>query len=466
MRINQYSRLGVMFIMLAFFAASVQAQYCTPTYFQGCTLSGQINNFTLNGASSTSISDLSTGCSTTGSFPPVTSYRDMHTTMSVTLAAGSTYTVTASTAALSTADIQFFIDFNNNNSFLDAGESVGGGTLSVLGTGTNFPITIPAGATVGSHRFRAVASGDLTYPSISPCPSYSLSGGGATLGEVHDYTVLITGTTTPCSAVTGLAASAVTPTSATISWVAVTGAIGYEWVVNTSATPPSSGTSTTSVSVSASPLTSAMTYYAHVRTNCGTSFSSWVTIPFTTPTATSCPAITGLAASAITSSSAIISWTAVTSGSLGYQYIVNSTSAMPTVSGTNTTTTAVTPTGLTAATIYYAHVRDSCGVGDFSGWTSVPFTTLAPTGVGEATAYSREVALAPNPVTDILHIKFGGATSTEAAVELTDLFGRVLQRVPVTGNGLNLDLGNLCSGMFLLRYFEAGYTTTLKVSKR
>ncbi|MCW4470448.1 GEVED domain-containing protein [Flavobacterium sp. MFBS3-15] len=75
-------------------------------------------------------------------------------------------------------------------------------------------------------------------------------------------------------------------TSANFSWAApATGsaAIGYEYFVSTSATPPASGTATTSTSVSAYAVTASTNYYLHVRTNCGSgSYSSWRSVPFYT----------------------------------------------------------------------------------------------------------------------------------------------------------------------------------------
>jgi hypothetical protein len=173
----------------------------------------------------------------------------------------------------------------------------------------------------------------------------------------------------------------------------------------------------------------------------------------------------GLSASAITSSSATISWTAVTTGSFGYQYIINSSSATPVVSGTSTATATVNATGLTPGTGYYAHVRDSCGVGDFSGWTSIPFTTLLSVGVVGATSTQREVLIAPNPMTDVLSVIVGGAPAGEAVLELISLSGNVLHRVVMTGNGVRMDVSRLAKGMYLLRYTDAGYATTMKVSK-
>lgn len=81
-----------------------------------------------------------------------------------------------------------------------------------------------------------------------------------------------------CSAPTGLAASGITQTGATVSWGTVAEATnGYQYVVSTSSSTPSgSGTATASISVSAGTLTANTSYYLFVRTNCGIDgFSAW-----------------------------------------------------------------------------------------------------------------------------------------------------------------------------------------------
>ncbi len=279
------------FVVLLTTGKNVQAQYCTPTYFQGCTLSSEINDFALNGDGGSAINDPATGCSTVSGFPPLTSYRDMSASMTVTLSAATSYTIATTTSALSvgTTGIQIFIDLNDDSAFDPSTESVGGGAYASLGGTTNITITIPSGAAPGSHRLRAVASGDATYPSIVPCPSYSLTGGGtSTLGEVHDYTVVIVGVTLSCGVPTGLAASSVTSTSAVLNWAEPTGSSGSEYVVSTSSvTPTGSGTAITALTYSASGLTPSTVYYAFVRDSCAPSnLSAWVSTTFTT-TATS-----------------------------------------------------------------------------------------------------------------------------------------------------------------------------------
>jgi GEVED domain/Secretion system C-terminal sorting domain len=122
---------------------------------------------------------------------------------------------------------------------------------------------------------------------LSVTPGSPGTASGATANNAISATTNMVGkkyTFSPpsCSAPGGLAASAITTTSATISWTAAGGATGYEWAVTTSATPPASGTATALTSINATGLSANTLYYAHVRTNCGGTFSSWTTISFTT----------------------------------------------------------------------------------------------------------------------------------------------------------------------------------------
>src|SRR5690606_18832522 len=119
-----------------------------------------------------------------------------------------------------------------------------------------------------------------------------------------------------CNAPTAPVMTNVTTTTADVNWGTVAGAVGYEYEVSTNATPPASGTTITGTTYSAGPLTGNTAYYAHVRTDCGsTGFSAWVTSPF--QTADTCLAPTATVSN-ITDTTADINWTAM-SGALSYE---------------------------------------------------------------------------------------------------------------------------------------------------
>jgi hypothetical protein len=88
-----------------------------------------------------------------------------------------------------------------------------------------------------------------------------------------------------CPDQTGLVVGNVTSSGADTSWddMSATGAIGYEYAVTTSATPPASGTATTSTFYIATGLAPQTIYYLHVRVACtGSTFGNWATTTFTT----------------------------------------------------------------------------------------------------------------------------------------------------------------------------------------
>ena len=173
--------------------------------------------------------------------------------------------------------------------------------------------------------------------------------------------------TTNCDTVAGLGILAITSTTAMVVWDSLAGSTSFEWAVDTSVIPPVSGTALADTFSPATGLTPGTTYYAHVRNNCGSSFSSWVTIPF----ATNCDTISSIHITGITDTSAIISWDSV-AGSSVYQYAID-TSILPPGTGTVISDTIVSVNGLTPGTTYYVHVRNQCG-GAYTHWATAGFS--------------------------------------------------------------------------------------------
>ena len=83
------------------------------------------------------------------------------------------------------------------------------------------------------------------------------------------------------------------------------------------------------------------------------------------------------AASGVTDAVASISWPAVSSAALGYEYVLDNTATNPTSSGTAINAVSYAASGLSPLTTYYFHVRSVCSANTFSTWNTVAFTTLA-----------------------------------------------------------------------------------------
>lgn len=279
------------------------------------------------------------------------------------------------------------------------------GVLNILAVSVNTLCNAPTGLTssgittssanfswspvAGSAGYEYALTSGPTPPASGTATSVtSYSASGLTQGTNYCFHVRnscgtsFSGWTTTCintlcnvAAPTGLNASGITHNSANTSWSAVSGATGYEYAVNTSPTPPSTGTPTGGTTYSPGGLTAATIYYLHVRAVCGGStYSSWTTYSFTTSPPPPCVSPVPLTVTNITATSADLGWLSLT-GVAGYEYAVT-TSATPPASGTNTISNTYSYPGLTPGTAYYAHVRTDCGASNFSSWTSTPFTTL------------------------------------------------------------------------------------------
>ena len=215
-----------------------------------------------------------------------------NTTTSIDLAQGVNTNLQVTFATGYTYDTNVWIDFNDNFIF-DSNELV----KSVIATVNTNPNTLdasfimPVTATLGQHRMRLGTADSGQNP-----PNACFSG---SYGVTIDFMVNIVPAPS-CLAPMTLVASAVTSSTATVSWTASTStpANGYEYYVSTSNTAPLAGDPATGsvlagiTSANLTSLTPATTHYVWVRSLCSvTDSSDWsVAVSFTTE----CVALTTL----------------------------------------------------------------------------------------------------------------------------------------------------------------------------
>ncbi len=242
-----------------------------------------------------------------------------------------------------------------------------------------------------------------------------------------------------CGDATGLAASSVGNNSATVSWNGVTNAVSYavDYKLNSSSSWTSFATAQTTTTASLTGLSQGSLYDWRVQATCATGTGNFAAAQFTTTAPAVCNAPSGLAASAITSSGATVSWSAV-SGAASYavDYKLNS-STVWTSATTATTATSVGITGLSASSLYDYRVSTNCGVNGTSSFTAAQFTTTAVVGntcpgiydvstngtvAGAATIpFNTDIKGTISSSTDLDYYKFVVTTGGTATITLTTL---------------------------------------------
>lgn len=237
--------------------------YCTPG---GTNSNYYIDNFSTAGGVQ-NITNMSTGFSTGG-------YGDYTSVDTLIISAGNTFIINANYGSGSNFfGTKVWIDFDGDGNFTTPGDQVY--VSSNYANSLTTSISIPSSATPITTRMRIGISNTPASGPADPCTPVS--------GEFEDYEITILPPPS-CLFPIGITATNITSTTADISWNPVTGAVGYEYILDqNSGNPTGSGIATTATTYNASSLSFPGTYYFHVRTSCGSgNFSTWSTIVFNT----------------------------------------------------------------------------------------------------------------------------------------------------------------------------------------
>jgi GEVED domain/Fibronectin type III domain len=227
-----------------------------------------------------------------------------YTTQSVSQIAGQDITFNATTTG-GTLGAGVWIDLNNDGDFDDANEEIFNSNAYI--DNFAFLYNVPATLPVGAYRIRVL----VDWIEFNPV---SCTFGG-TRGEAEDYTLEVL--PLPCGDdPSNITISAITDTTATVSWTAAAGSpTGYDYLVTTNNTPPnfnlpgSGFVASPTTTVDLTLLNQGTTYYVWVRTVCGGSDGNgiWVgPVSFDTtavpPTTTNVTICTGEASQDLTAS--------------------------------------------------------------------------------------------------------------------------------------------------------------------
>lgn len=283
-------------------------------------------------------------------------------------------------------------------------------------------LTIYDGATTASPQLANLHGTSLPSPITS-------SGNSITLRFTSDGGVVAPGFSInwqcgsgggSCGIPTNVSATNVTTSGATVSWAAVSGAGSYvlqykEASAGTWQSQPVSGTS-----YAITGLTASTTYNYKVNAVCsGTNGPSSTTQNFTTAgSGGSCSAPTGLSSSAITATSATVSWGAV-GGASAYNLEYKLSTASTWTPMNNITGTSQNLTGLTASSTYNFRVYAVCSGGVSPVSTTANFTTTSSGGGGSCGIPGNIAALPAATSAVISWDPVGGATSYSLQYKLT-----------------------------------------------
>jgi len=219
----------------------------------------------------------STGCSTNG-------YADYTTTDTVIIQQTAMLSISV-TSGYQSQHYALWIDINNDGDFDDAHELLWNTTSlsGSAGTATTATVVVPSTVSTGNHRMRLRGKySGSAMDSSNSCSSY-------TYGEVHDYTVNVSGPPA-CPAPYGLNAYGVTATQAIINYTTTGSAFEVEYgpvgfVQGTGTTATFSGATDTLTGLSPNTC-----YDVYVRQNCsaaGNGYSLWSgPLSFCTPCVT------------------------------------------------------------------------------------------------------------------------------------------------------------------------------------
>ena len=217
------------FLLFSALGTSAFAQYCTPTFSSGCSFGDQILNFNTTGGVS-NITNNGSGCSA--------GYYQYFAGQSVSQLQGQDVTLNMQAGPTWGQGFKVWIDWNNNQSFADAGELVY--TSPGSGIAVNSAVvTVPFSASAGTVRMRVVCSFGGIPPAMDGCPVNQF------YGECEDYDFVVlasascSGTPTAGTAITS-SASICPSVNYTLSLSGATLAAGlsYQWQSAPSATGP------------------------------------------------------------------------------------------------------------------------------------------------------------------------------------------------------------------------------------
>ncbi len=271
------------------------------------------------------------------------------------------------------------------------------------------------------------------------------------------------GFTTPpaagtCGTVSNVQNTAVTPTSATFSFVPVAAALNYTIRYWTGSTGPAQTLTVTGSPVTLTGLQPGSFYGVSIIANCSNGAAPAVAHNFGTTTVANCGAVTNVTMTPTSASTATVNFTASAGNSTFYvyYYVPGDSTRYHSVSST---TAPVVLTGLIPGTTYTIRVVSYCGTsGTLTSGTTVPVLfTFRGALAARAALGTGAVGVFPNPAHRAASLVLPAVPgATQARLTLLNALGQAVraQLVPLAAAGdthAQLDLAGVAPGLYTLR---------------
>jgi hypothetical protein len=307
------------------------------------------------------------------------------------------------------------------------------------------------------------------------------------------------GAAASCGDPAGLTSSAITQTSATVSWNAVSGATSYEvgYKVNSSSNWTTITPNPTTTSANLSNLTAGTLYDWRVRANC-TSSSNYVQAQFTTTaTGGTCPGAFDVTTNGTTGGAASIAlntdvfglinvkgdndyykFVITTGGTItvtlsnlpaDYQLSLLNSGGTTIASSGNSGTANETINSTVAAGTYFARVfpRNNGAFNTTSCYTLKVQTGTASRMAEQPQIVSTKLSVSPNPATSTANLAFVSEQAGNATISVLNQTGSVaIQKLVTVNAGENnrkLDITSLPNGLYYIKIQTGSVVQTAKL---
>ena len=309
-------------------------------------------------------------------------------------------------------------------------------------------------------------------------------------------------TTAPftCAAPSGLTASSVTTSGATISWIAVSGASSYavDYKLSTASTWTSAATATTATSVSINGLAAGSIYDYRVRTDCGANGTSGYTAAqFTTTSTTGCQSPYDVTTNGTTGGAVTIPFGTDITGLINPRHDVDNYKFVITTAGTITVTLTTLPRDYDLKLLNSAGTQVAVSQNGNTTAETINYTAAAGTYYAQAypyknansatNCYTLKVALGtasrqgetlplfsskklltvyPNPSKDKLNINLTGYEGV-SEMRIYDVNGRQVSSLRTGQTNSIMDISTLAKGVYLIKVTTAsGEVLNQKIVKQ